>query len=134
MSREHRTSDDMASDDMTGDDNVSDQPLFHIALVEDWIDAYRHGEYRMSTRGMTLDAVGFIHLSTRAQLVGTANRFYADLDELTVLTIDPAKLSDPIRFEPAPDTDELFPHLYGTLPLRAVLDARLWHRGPDGWV
>ncbi|MEM9516219.1 MAG: DUF952 domain-containing protein [Actinomycetota bacterium] len=115
-------------------EEAHDQPLFHIALVEDWIDAFRDGEYRMSTRGMTLDTVGFIHLSTRPQLVATANRFYGDLEELTVLTIDPARLSDPVRFEPVPDGDESFPHLYGPLPLSAVLDARLWHRGTDGWT
>ena len=48
------------------------EPLFHIALVEDWIDAFANGEYRMSTRSMSLDDVGFIHMSTRAQLIGTA--------------------------------------------------------------
>ncbi|MEM8621720.1 MAG: DUF952 domain-containing protein [Actinomycetota bacterium] len=109
------------------------EPLFHIALVEDWIDAFASGEYRMSTRGMSLDDVGFIHLSTRVQLIGTANRFYGDLAELTVLMIDPARLVDPIRFEAVAGSDELFPHLYGALPLGAVLDARLWQRTTDEW-
>ena len=109
------------------------EPLFHIALVEDWIDAFANGEYRMSTRSMSLDDVGVIHMSTRAQLIGTANRFYGDLDELTVLMIDPARLEDPVRFEAAPGSDELFPHLYGALPLAAVLDARLWQRTTNEW-
>ena len=56
-----------------------------------------------------------------------------DLDELTVLMIDPARLEDPVRFEAAPGSDELFPHLYGALPLAAVLDARLWQRTTNEW-
>ena len=39
------------------------EPLFHLALADDWRDAQDAGAYRISTIGMTLDEVGFIHLS-----------------------------------------------------------------------
>lgn len=108
----------------------SDQPLFHLALPEDWAGAFVAGEYRMSTRGMTLDEVGFIHCSTRDQVESTANRFYADLDELVVLTIDAALVPSEILWEPpAPGLDELFPHIYGPLPVAAVNIADFWTRG-----
>ncbi len=113
---------------------MGDEPLFHIALPEDWAAAFATGEYRMSTRGITLQDEGFIHLSTRAQFVVVANNFYGDLDELVLLTIDPERLTDPVRFEPpAPGIDELFPHLYGPLPLSAVVTTRYWHRR-GGWT
>jgi len=41
-----------------------------------------------------------------------------------LLSIDPDRLAQhgvPVRFEPAPDTGELFPHLYAALPVQAVL-------------
>ncbi len=104
-------------------------------MPDDWAAAFQTGEYTMSTRGLTLDAVGFIHLSTLKQVEATANRFYADVDQLVLLTVDPAKVPSPIRWEPpAPNDDELFPHIYGPLPIAAVVDATFWQRSPDRWA
>ena len=115
-----------------------DQPLFHVALPDDWAAAFTHGRYTMSTRGRTLDEVGFIHLSTRAQVEGTANRFYTDIDQLVLLTVDPLKVASEIRWEqPAPSVEELFPHVYGPLPIAAVVRTDYWFRTIDadgaGW-
>ncbi len=112
-----------------------DQPLFHCAMPDDWAAAFQTGGYTMSTRGMTLDEVGFVHLSTRAQVEGVANRFYADVEQLVLLTIDQEKVPSEIRWEsPAPDVDELFPHVYGPLPIAAVVSTLFWIRtiDPDG--
>ncbi len=111
---------------------TSDQPIFHLALPEDWAAAFASGEYRMSTRGVTLEQEGFIHCSTPEQMQDTANRFYGDIDQLVVLTIDPRLVPSPIVFEPpAPGADVLFPHIYGPLPVGAVNLARPWTRHPD---
>lgn len=115
-----------------------DQPIFHAALPDDWARAFESGSYTMSTRGLTLDEVGFIHASTRSQVEGVANRFYADLDELVLLTIDPRKVDHPIEWEPpAPGADELFPHIYGPLDVSAVVLTQYWLRTIDvngaGW-
>jgi uncharacterized protein (DUF952 family) len=113
---------------------VDDRPLYHLALPDDWAAAFETGEYRTSTRGMTLDDVGFIHASFGHQVEATANRFYADLEQLVRLTIDPLKVPAEIREEPpAPDSPERFPHIYGPLPVAAVVIAELWFRGSDGW-
>jgi glutathione S-transferase len=112
--------------------NPSDEPIFHMALPDDWAAAFTTGEYRMSTRGITLEQEGFIHCSTREQLQDTANRFYRDLDQLVVLTIDPELVASPIVYEPpAPGLDVLFPHIYGPLPVAAVNVATPWTRRPD---
>jgi glutathione S-transferase len=114
---------------------VVDGPIFHLALPTDWVDAFTTGEYTMSTRGMTLVEVGFIHCSTSAQIVDTANRFYGDLTQLVVLTIDPLLVPSPIVLEPpAPGVDTLFPHIYGPLPIAAVNRSVTWVRDePDAW-
>lgn len=115
---------------VTGPTDLADEPIFHLAIPEDWAAAFATGEYTTSTRGMTLDEVGFIHCSTRAQLSGTANRFYADLEQLVILTIDPLLVPSPIVFEPGADLDVLFPHIFGPLPVGAVNHTTPWIRLP----
>ena len=97
----------------------TDQPLFHLALASDWRQAKKDGEYRVSTRGLMLEQVGFIHCSWREQVEATYERFYADAGEVLLLEIDPALVQAPLRADAIP-TGELFPHLYGPLPLHAV--------------
>ena len=111
------------------------EPIFHAALPDDWAAALPIGEYRMSTRGRTLDEEGFIHCSTEAQLVAVADRFYGDLDALVLLTVDPERVDAEIRWEPpTPGVDELFPHVYGPLPVAAVTAATWWVRDGDRWA
>ena len=92
--------------------------ILHLALTTDWVVAVAVGEYRISTLGLTLDEVGYIHSSTAAQLPGVASRFYAGVtDALLVLVMD----DDAIRatgidvvYEDA-GNGELFPHIYGPI-------------------
>ena len=108
--------------------------VYHAALPDEWEAARAGGVYAMSTRGATLEQEGFIHCSTRAQVEGVANRFYADLDELTLLTVDLGKIDCDVRWEPPePGAGDLYPHIYGVLPLSAVTGVRAWRRGEHGW-
>lgn len=110
-------------------ERLDDNPIFHIALPDDWAAAFTFGEYAVSTRGMSLDDVGFIHCSTAEQIEATADRFYGDLSALVLLTIDPVAVPSKIIWEPpAPGVDELFPHIYGPLPIAAVNMHRFWTR------
>ncbi len=96
-----------------------DQPVFHLALAPDWQQAERLGVYRVSTRGLMLEQVGFLHASTADQLAATYRRFYADAGDVLQLTIDPTRIPYPLRADPVP-SGEQFPHLYGPLPVAAV--------------
>lgn len=100
--------------------------LQHLALASDWAAATATGEYRVSTRDATLAEHGFIHLSFPHQLAGVARARYRDAGELVVLEIDPTLLTDPVVVEPGdPEPGaELFPHLYGPLPVAAVTAVR----------
>ncbi len=100
--------------------------LYHLALAEEWQAARAAGVYRRSSRGLGLEEVGFIHASDAHQLADTFARFYGDARSVVLLTIDPQRLQRAgvaVKREPAPPCGELFPHLYGPLPLEAVLQS-----------
>lgn len=99
--------------------------IFHLAFAADWEKAVSAGEYRISTRGRTLDDEGFIHCSSTAEQVHrVASLFYRGLDGLVLLTIDPWRVGAPVRWEPVGPAGEEFPHIYGPLPVDAVTSAR----------
>ncbi len=109
----------------------SPRRLYHLALRGEWQEARRSGVYERSTRGQSLQEVGFVHLSYAHQVADTHARFYGDLppDSVLLLSLDPQRLEAAgltVRAEPAPGTGELFPHLYGPLPLAAVLLAEIF--------
>jgi len=73
----------------------------------------------------SLRSEGFIHCSTLAQVIDTANRFYRGRQDLVVLCIEESRLTAELKYEaPAMPrdeaADELFPHLYGELNVEAV--------------
>ena len=101
------------------------EPIFHIATLADWEAAVESGSYTTSTRDRTLAEEGFIHASRADQWQGVRAAFYADVVEpLVLLEIDPGRLDVPVEFEAVPGTDETFPHIYGPLPISAVLTVR----------
>lgn len=106
--------------------------IYHLALADAWRQARQEGVYTHSSRDRSLAEVGFIHASYVHQLAGTHARFFSDAGELVLLCIDPAALARagvPLRCEPAPESGELFPHVYGPLPLDAVIAAQPYRPG-----
>jgi glutathione S-transferase len=100
--------------------------VYHLVRRALW-EANPEQDYRASS----LDSEGFIHCSYAHQVAGSANRFYADADDLLVLEIDPAHLVSPLRAEPA-SSGEVFPHIHGPLNRAAVVLAQSLKRGSDG--
>jgi uncharacterized protein (DUF952 family) len=74
---------------------------------------------------------GFIHFSTAAQAAETAARYFAGESGLVLAEIDPSRLDAPLKWEPSRG-GALFPHLYGALPLSAVIRTWVLPLGPDG--
>ncbi len=58
---------------------------------------------------------GYIHLSTREQVIETATLHFAGAADLLALEIPLQPLADQVKFELAPKRGESFPHLYGVL-------------------
>jgi uncharacterized protein (DUF952 family) len=95
--------------------------IFHIAFESDWRAAQEAGEYRVSTRGRSLEEVGFIHASFEHQVSATAS-FYADVDEpLVVLVINTERVDAPVVVEDGGGGED-FPHVYGPIPVSAVVE------------
>ena len=106
--------------------------LVHLCGAEAWSRARGHGGIRPEASDV---AAGFIHLSTPEQVHLPANRLYRGRDDLVLLHIDPALLESPVLWEPGVATDPesmLFPHLYGPLPVRAVIRVTPYRPSPDG--
>jgi len=106
--------------------------LFHITERTVWLEAVEAGDYRMSTRGVTLEQEGYIHCSLRHQLRGVAEYLYSDADDLVVLVIDSTKVPAPIRHEAPGPGAEQYPHIYGPLPVAAVTSVIAVNRDAAG--
>jgi len=105
--------------------------LVHLCPTDDWSAARIPGELRPES----LTSAGFVHLSTPHQVHLPANRLYRGRDDLVLLHIDPARLDSPIRWELGIATDPesmLFPHLYGALPVGAVINVTSYLPSADG--
>lgn len=101
------------------------EPIFHIALLRDWDAAREVGEYRVSTLGRTLEDEGFLHASYAGQWPGVLEAFYGGVEEpLVLLEVDPERLDVPVVAEQPPGADQSFPHVYGPLPVSAVVSVR----------
>ena len=105
----------------TGGSAVEPEPIYHIALADDWARAREVGIYK---GGVSCRADGFIHFSTRDQVAGTLARFFPGRDGLVLLSARVAALGDRLRWEEAP-SGGVYPHYHGTLPV-----ARLRLLGP----
>ncbi|GIK28670.1 MAG: DUF952 domain-containing protein [Anaerolineae bacterium] len=109
--------------------------ILHIIARSAWDSRLNAGEIRSPS----LAAEGFIHFSTRAQVLRSANKHYHGQADLVVLRVQVDKLTAPLRWEAAgrsepPDnpSDPLYPHLYGPLNLDAVIDVIDLPCEPDG--
>jgi len=103
--------------------------LYHLIEVRRWEAAVaRSSPYYPPTYAKD----GFTHLTQNANmLLGVANHFYRDVKgDWLCLELDPAKINDEVKFEPAAPVGEkasssemkgeLFPHLYGPVHASSV--------------
>ncbi len=102
--------------------------IYHIAHKVDWEKAQRSGSYTADS----LATQGFIHCSTSTQVIKVANTFYRGVQGLVLLVIQPDKLQTEVRFENLEGGEELFPHVYGPIPLTAVINAADFPPSADG--
>ncbi|GHA31390.1 hypothetical protein GCM10007989_29280 [Devosia pacifica] len=71
--------------------------------------------------GMPVDLDdGYIHFSTAEQLAETLRRHFAGQSDLRLLAVKTSTVAQVLRWEPSRG-GALFPHLYGPLPLSAVV-------------
>jgi uncharacterized protein (DUF952 family) len=107
---------------------MSTGSIFHICRAEEWRQAEAAGRYGGSSQDV---ADGFIHFSTKEQVAGSAAKHRAGQAGLVLLAVDPLALGPDLRWEVSRG-GQLFPHLYGALPLSAVRRVDPLPLGGDG--
>ncbi len=101
--------------------------ILHIAFQSDWEDGLRKGEYQAPS----LSEEGFIHASKdKKQMDGVLARLFSGRTDLLVLEIDTCRLQEnsQVIWEAA-STGEIYPHIYGSINLGAVI--RVQTLAPD---
>jgi uncharacterized protein (DUF952 family) len=95
--------------------------IYKLLRAAEWTAAQALGRYD----GSVVDRRdGFIHFSSREQVVETAARHFTGQTGLALLTVDPNRLGGDLRWEVSRG-EALFPHLYGPLNVDAVVAAAL---------
>ncbi len=102
--------------------------IFHLITPAEWEAAQKQQQYEPAS----LLAEGFIHFSTLAQLLATANRFYAEHAEMLILAVDEHVLDTKLIFEDLYGHGASFPHLYGPLELEQVMQVHHMTKDESG--
>lgn len=94
--------------------------IFHITSKQEANAAQRTGEYIPQR----FNEEGFIHCSYEQQVAGVLDRIFKGRTDLVLLEIDPSRLTCKVVDENLEGGSELFPHVYGRLPMSAVIGIR----------
>ncbi|MFQ0813828.1 dihydroorotate dehydrogenase [Brucella anthropi] len=107
---------------------MTTQIIYKIAPRTLWAQAEQAGSFT----GAPVDiADGFIHFSTAKQVRETAAKHFAGQQDLLLIHVNASALGAGLKFEVSRG-GALFPHLYGELPLAAVLQVDPLPLGNDG--
>jgi len=90
--------------------------IYRIVSEADWAAAKTAGAFTGTAHDLR---DGFIHFSTAKQAAETAAKHYTAKADLLLLYVRAEELTAPLKWETSRN-DDLFPHLYGPLPVSAV--------------
>lgn len=93
--------------------------IYHITHLTDWKNALANGSYTADS----LTKQGFVHCSTREQVIDTANFLFEGMTDLVLLEMDESLVTAKIVYENLDGGERLFPHIYGALNLDAIVAA-----------
>ena len=93
--------------------------ILHCLPKATWEAARDQRLYR--ARALATD--GYTHCSGVSAFPRVLPNFAGATEPLTLLALDPAKLTAPIRWGPDPDSGVRYPHIYGPLDTGAVVAA-----------
>ena len=102
--------------------------IFHITTRAAWDEARAAGRYTADS----LHTEGFIHCSQADQVAWVANTRFRGRTDLVLLHVDEAAVGAEVRRENLEGGTTLFPHIYGPLPVRAVMQVTPMTPSPDG--
>ena len=103
--------------------------IYHICTQDSWNNSQGSPLYQAES----LETEGFIHCSTASQVDRVLNTFYRDQKDLVLLIVDPTILVSELKWEPGLDKpDELFPHIFGSINLDAIINVIDIDQDPQG--
>jgi uncharacterized protein (DUF952 family) len=102
--------------------------IYHITSSDEVATAAQTGSY---VPGAFADE-GFIHCSYAHQIRSVANRRFIGRSDLALLEIDRSRLSCDVLDENLEGGTDLFPHIYGRLPMAAVVRVHPFPCSADG--
>ncbi len=108
---------DIASARLARDPAIQADFIYKITPAALWQRAEETGRFT----GAPVDVTdGFIHFSSAAQVAATAAKHFAGQTDLLLVSVDAAQLGPALKWEVSRG-GAFFPHLYGDLPLAAVV-------------
>ena len=106
--------------------------IYKLATEAQWEAALAAGQFA----GAPVDLEdGYIHFSTAAQVQETARKYFRHTEKVLLLVVLVELLEEvagPLKWEPARSGD-FFPHLYGSMPLEAVIELFSLPLDQDGY-
>ena len=107
---------------------MAERWIYHITSEEAFRNAVVSGCYEHPT----LRSQGFFHCSTAEQVIDVANARFRGNRGLLLLKINATKVRPEIRYENLEGGTTLFPHIYGTLNLDAIMEVLPFMPNDDG--
>jgi uncharacterized protein (DUF952 family) len=104
------------------------QQVFKVATRAAWDNARVTGTLAASADD---ERDGYIHLSAAHQLAGTLSKHFKKKKDLVLIVLDAAALGEGLRWERS-HGEEVFPHLYASLPTSAARTVFALELGADG--
>jgi uncharacterized protein (DUF952 family) len=101
--------------------------ILHIAYKTIWEHSLQSDKYS----GDTLNSEGFIHCSTKDQVIEVADYIFKGIPNLVLLVIDEKLVIPTIKYED-PGNGKLYPHIYGPLNISAVTNVVDFPHQEDG--
>ncbi|MDZ7714957.1 MAG: DUF952 domain-containing protein [Balneolaceae bacterium] len=85
---------------------------------EDWNNYKQNSMYSPQS----IEDQGFIHCSTGEEIGETANRLFKGRDDVLLLIINSSIIDQEIKYELDEDLGKKFPHIYGPINIRCIID------------
>jgi len=102
--------------------------IYKLLAASEWASALAVGRFEGSAVDL---ADGFIHFSAADQAGETARRYFRGQEDVVLLVVETRTLGEALRWEVSRGGG-LFPHLYGPLACRHVIEVRPAPLGDDG--
>ncbi|MDG5789674.1 DUF952 domain-containing protein [Evansella sp. AB-P1] len=102
--------------------------IYHVVRRNDWEKWQQDDVYWPES----VDKEGFIHCSTKEQMISIGNDLFPEEKELLLLKINSKEVESLVVLEDLSESGIMFPHIYGHLNLDAIKSVKEIRRNEDG--